>query len=131
MEQPHKITAKILEQIQKISHSLGRIQGAGFIKIAPELRKKNKIRTIQSTLSIEGNTLTEQQVTDIIDNKFVAGPKQDILEVKNTIEAYNAISTLNPYSEASFKKAHNGSSINISNFLIKFTLGKSDFPNAL
>lgn len=106
MDQPHKITPKILEFIEEISKNLGRILGSGFIKIAPELRRKNKIRTIHSTLAIEGNTLSKEQVTDIIENKVVYGPQKDIIEVKNAIEIYNQLSELNPFSEVSFKKAH-------------------------
>ena len=57
-------------------------------------------------MTIEGNNLTKAQVTGIIDNKKVLGPKKDIIEVQNAIEVYNIFSSLNPFSEASFKKAH-------------------------
>ena len=52
----------------------------------PTLRKKNKIKTIHSTLAIEGNTLTEDEITRILENRHVRGPKNEIIEVQNAIE---------------------------------------------
>jgi len=106
MKAPHSITPKILTLIQDISVIMGKVNASSLQKVQPELRKKNKIRTIHSTLAIEGNTLSEEQVSKIIDNKFVVGPKNEIIEVLNAIEVYNQFSILNPYSESSFKKAH-------------------------
>ena len=106
MEAPHSITAKILILIQEISAILGKVNASSLQKVQPELRRKNKIRTIHSTLAIEGNTLSEDQVTKIIDNQLVVGPKKEIIEVQNAIDVYNHFSSLNPYSENSFKQAH-------------------------
>jgi len=106
MEAPHSITAKILTLIQDVSAILGKVNASSLQKVQPELRRKNKIRTIHSTLAIEGNTLSEDQVTKIIDNQLVIGPKNDIIEVQNAIDVYNHFSKLNPYSEKSFKQAH-------------------------
>ena len=75
-------------------------------KQSPQLRKKNKIKTIHSSLKIEGNRLSEEQVTAIIENKKVIGPGKDILEVKNAIKVYDNLSGFNPISEKSFLAAH-------------------------
>ena len=72
----------------------------------PELRKQNRIKTIQGSLSIEGNTLSTSQITALLDNKRVMGPQQDIIEVVNAIDAYNEISTYRASSAASMLKAH-------------------------
>ena len=53
------------------------------------LRKINRIKTIQGSLAIEGNTLTESQITDIIDGKHVVAPIREIQEVRNAIKTYN------------------------------------------
>lgn len=106
MEAPHTITPEILNLIQEISSILGKVNASNLQKVQPELRKRNKIRTIQSTLAIEGNSLTENEITKIIDEQWVKGPKNEITEVLNAIEVYNQFSELNPYSERSFKKAH-------------------------
>ncbi|WP_242067665.1 Fic family protein [Cyclobacterium marinum] len=71
-----------------------------------ELRKKNRIKTIHSSLEIEGNTLTIEQITAIVENRRVIGPKKDILEVKNAIVVYDYLDNLNPNSFASFCEAH-------------------------
>jgi Fic family protein len=70
------------------------------------LRKRNKIRTIHSSLKIEGNTLTEDQITAILENKPVIGPRADIQEVKNAIEVYEQIGEYDPNSRKSFLSAH-------------------------
>lgn len=53
------------------------------------MRKENRIKTIQSSSEIEGNTLTVEQITSIIENKRIIGSKEEILEVKNAIAVYD------------------------------------------
>ena len=72
-----------------------------------KLRRANKIKTIQSTLAIEGNTLSLKQVTDIIDGKRVVAPLREIQEVKNAIAAYDLFSELDPFSVPDLLKTHN------------------------
>jgi len=106
MKPPYQITTKILEQISSISEKVGEINAAYLYKPPTELRKKNRIKTIQSSLEIEGNSLSLDQVTAILDNKKIIAPKKDILEVKNAIKAYENIDSYNPTSLTSFCKAH-------------------------
>jgi Fic family protein len=106
MNPPYKITGKILTLVSSISEKIGEIKSAHLSKPPTELRKRNRIKTIHSSLEIEGNTLTIEQITSILENKRVIGPKKDILEVKNAIAVYNYIDKLNPYSFTSFCKAH-------------------------
>lgn len=72
----------------------------------PQLRKQNKIKTIHSSLQIEGNTLSEHQITALIENKRVAGPQKDILEVLNAISVYDRLKTFKSKSEKNFIAAH-------------------------
>ena len=106
MKPPYQISSKILALVASISEKIGEVNSAHLHKPPTELRKKNRIKTIQSSLEIEGNTLTIEQITAIIENKRVVGPKKDILEVKNAIEVYNAIDKFKSYSFDSFCKAH-------------------------
>ena len=106
MKPPYKITAKILKLIASISEKIGEVNAAHLSKPPTELRKKNRIKTIHSSLEIEGNTLTIEQITAILENKKVIGPKKDILEVKNALVLYNNLEKLNPYKFSSFCKAH-------------------------
>lgn len=73
---------------------------------SPQLRKKNQIRTIHSSLAIEQNTLSLKQVTDIIDGKHVLGAPDEIQEVKNAIEAYRLMPHLNALKEKDLLRAH-------------------------
>lgn len=112
---PYKITPEILKFITSISEKIGEINAKYLDKPNPQLRKQNKIKTIHSSLQIEGNTLSEEQITAIIENKRVIGPLKDILEVKNAIEVYDNISKLKPNSEKNFLSAHK----NLLNGLVK------------
>lgn len=106
MKPPYRVTTKILEQITSIAEKIGEINAAYLYRPPTELRKKNRIKTIQSSLEIEGNSLSLDQVTAILDNKNVIAPKKDILEVKNAIKTYENIDNYNPTSLNSFCKAH-------------------------
>lgn len=106
MKPPYEITSKILSLISSISEKIGEVKSARLIKPPTELRKRNRIKTIQSSLEIEGNTLTVEQVTDLIENKRVIAPKKDILEVKNAIEVYSMLDQLNAYDLDSLCHAH-------------------------
>lgn len=103
---PYEISTKIIRLITNISEKLGEVKALHVDKPSPMLRKRNKIRTIHSSLKIEGNTLTEDQITAILENKRVIGPKEDIIEVKNAIEVYDQIDKYAPNSVKSFLSAH-------------------------
>ena len=115
MKPPYDITPRILKLITSISEKLGEVNANYLSKQSPQLRKQNKIRTIHSSLKIEGNTLTEEQITALIENKRVIGPQKDVKEVINAIEIYENLKKFNPLSEKSFLKAHQ----NLMNNLIE------------
>lgn len=96
MKPPYIITDKVLELVASISEKIGEINANHLYKPNTELRKKNRIKTIQSSLEIEGNTLTEEQITALLENKRIIAPAKDILEVQNAIEVYNDLKRFNP-----------------------------------
>ena len=106
MKPPYDITSQILKGVASISEKIGEINSAHLNKPQTELRKKNRIETIQSSLEIEGNTLTTEQITALINNKRIIAPKKDITEVKNAIKLYDQINEFRPASMPDFKKAH-------------------------
>lgn len=106
MKPPYQITDKILKLVVAISEKLGEINATHLYKPPTELRKKNRIKTIQSSLEIEGNTLTEEQITALLDNKRVLAPEKDIIEVQNAIKVYDKLNELNPYQLKDLEKAH-------------------------
>ncbi len=106
MKPPYDITPKILKLITSISEKLGEINATYLSKQSPQLRKQNRIKTIHSSLQIEGNTLTEEQITALIENKRIIGPEKDVMEVLNAIKLYEKIEKYKFYSDKSFLKAH-------------------------
>ena len=103
---PYTINPTILNLIASISEKLGEVKAAYLHKAPTELRKRNRIRTIHSSLAVEGNTLTIDQVTAILDHKRVVAPRRDILEVQNAITTYDRLAEFKPYSIESICKAH-------------------------
>ena len=106
MKPPYQITEKILKLIVSVSEKLGEVNATHLYKPPTELRKKNRIKTIQSSLEIEGNTLTEEQITALLDNKRVLAPEKDIVEVQNAIKVYEQLHRLNPNKLKDLEKAH-------------------------
>jgi Fic family protein len=106
MKPPYKITTRIIELIASISEKIGEVNAAHLFKPPTELRKKNRIKTIHASLVIEGNSLSLDQVTAILDNRRIIAPEKDIVEVKNAIKAYENLENYNPTSLASFYSAH-------------------------
>jgi Fic family protein len=106
MKPPYSISEQILKRIASISEKIGEVKSAHLSKPPTELRRKNRIKTIQSSLEIEGNTLTFEQITAIFENKRVIAPKKDIIEVKNAIKVYNTLNSFNPKSLKSLCDAH-------------------------
>lgn len=106
MKPPYEITTGILKLIASISERIGEVNATHLTKPPTELRKKNRIKTIQSSLEIEGNTLTIEQITDLLNNKKIVAPKKDIVEVKNAISVYSQLHKLKVYELKSLCKAH-------------------------
>ncbi|MFN5147751.1 MAG: Fic family protein [Flavobacteriia bacterium] len=106
MGPPYQITPEILKLIVSISEKTGQINAKFLDKPSPKLRKENRIKTIHSSLSIEGNTLTEEQITALIENRRIIGPEKDVNEVLNAIKVYDQLKSFDPKSSKSFLKAH-------------------------
>lgn len=104
MKPPFSITNQMLNRIVEISHKIGQLQGQFERNL--HLRKENRIRSIQSSLAIENNSLSFEQVSDIISGKAVLGNPQEIREVQNAYQAYEVILNYDPYSLPDFLKAH-------------------------
>lgn len=106
MKPPYEITAEILSLYGKIKELIGQCKSLLLVRPEAKLRKQNRIKSIHSSLAIEGNTLDIDQITAIIDNSRVIGPQKDILEVKNAIEGYNKLNQFDSCSLNDFMTAH-------------------------
>jgi Fic family protein len=106
MNPPYTITVKAADYLTKIVETVTRLEyGTGF-KRDVKLHRKNRARSIYSSLAIEGNTLSLDEVAAVLNGKPVAGKQTEIKEVKNAYEAYEKIMTFDPYSVKDFLKAH-------------------------
>lgn len=103
---PFTITPKIVNLLQRIAKEGGILRGRKLLEIPLTLRRANHIKTIQSSLAIEGNTLSIEQITDLLNHKRVLGPAQDILEVKNALQVYEKLLDFDPLDPSDLLKAH-------------------------
>ena len=103
---PFDITNIMLDRISSIMKKIGKLDNYKDLNKMPVLRRNNRIRSIHSSLAIEANSLSFDQVKDIIDGKKVIGPQDEIQEVKNAYEAYKLIKMVNQYSIKDLKKIH-------------------------
>ena len=103
---PFKITNDILNLVYEIGELVGKISAEKEFEKNLTLRKENRIKTIYSSLAIEQNTLTLEQVTDVINGKRVLAPLKDIKEVQNAYEIYERLEELNENSMKDLLLAH-------------------------
>jgi len=103
---PFTMTDEILNMVIEIGELVGQIDVLNHLSANLKLRRENRIKTIYSSLAIEQNTLTLEQVTDIIDGKRVLAPPNEILEVKNAYDAYNLLPNLDMYSVKDLLRVH-------------------------
>ena len=102
---PFKINNNMLSLVSDIMEKIGKLNSLNLDK-NPRLRKQNRINSIHSSLAIENNKLSYDQVMDVINDKFVIGPQKEIQEVKNAYNAYQMLTKVDPYSIEDLKKVH-------------------------
>ena len=105
-QSPYTITSEILNQIAAISEFVGRLTILYDLTTPLRLRRINRIRTIHGTLAIEGNTLSEEQITAILDGKPVIAPPREVQEVRNALAVYDNFDTSMPDIERNLLEAH-------------------------
>jgi len=103
---PFEITTAILDKVAEIAELVGHVNASLGLSTNPTLRRTNRIRTIYSSLAIEQNTLSLEQVTAVLSGKRVIAPPKDIAEVKNAYEIYEMMDNFDPYSVDDLLSAH-------------------------
>lgn len=103
---PYTVTTAILNLVADISEVVGRLTILTDQGKALRLRRANRVRTIQGSLAIEGNTLSEAQITAILEGKRVIAPPREVQEVRNALAAYDRFETWRPGVEADMLDAH-------------------------
>lgn len=103
---PYTITPEILNRVASVSEAIGRLAVLTDQAKALRLRRINRIRAIRGSLAIEGNTLSEAQISAILDGKRVIAPPREVQEVKNALAAYDRFETWKPGAEKDLLEAH-------------------------
>jgi len=103
---PYTISNKMLELVSGISEKVGRITSHKELESKPHLRRNNRIRSIHSSLKIEANSLSLNDVRDVINGHLVLGDQKEIQEVKNAYAAYEKIPEIDPTSISDLKRIH-------------------------
>ncbi|MGR9013274.1 MAG: Fic family protein [Gammaproteobacteria bacterium] len=103
---PYRITANVLNGVAEISELLGRWSAGNQGALSPQLRRENRIRTVQASLAIEHNSLSLEQVTAILDGKTVLGLPREIQEVRNAFAAYEQLPEWQPTNGEHLLAAH-------------------------
>jgi len=103
---PFDITNAMLDEIAEIAELVGHVNATVGLSTNPKLRRTNRIRSVYSSLAIEQNTLSLEQVTAVLNGKRVIAPPKDIAEIKNAYEIYEMMDSLNPYSVDDLLNAH-------------------------
>jgi len=103
---PFTLSNKTLSLVAQISESIGRLTVQQEQEKLLRLRKVNRMRTVQGSLAIEGSTLTQQQITAILDGKRVIAPPKEVQEAHNAISTYEALPQWQPANSTHLLKAH-------------------------
>ena len=103
---PYTITSEILSLVARISEVVGRLNVLTEQFRALRLQRISRIRTIRGSLAIEGNTLSEAQITAILDGKRVIAPPREVHEVRNALAAYDHFENWQPEVEKDLLDAH-------------------------
>lgn len=99
---PYTITPKITHLVAQISEAIGGYYAQENLR----LHRVNRIQTIRGTLAIEGNTLTTEQVTAVLEGKPVVAPINEVQEVRNALKAYELLDVLDPHKVDDLLKTH-------------------------
>ena len=103
---PFEISNEMLKKVSDIMEKIGKLDSFNNLDKTPYLRKQTKINSVHSSVAIENNPLSLEQVKDVINGKLVIGEQKDIQEVKNAYKAYEMLKDINPYSIDDLKKIH-------------------------
>ena len=103
---PFTVTIQMMKQVAEIAEKIGKIRNYHSFETKPHLRRNNRIRSVWSSVAIEANSLSLDEVRSVINGKTVIGPEKDIQEVKNAYQAYEQLGSFDPFSPEELKRLH-------------------------
>ena len=95
---PFTVTIQMMNQMAEIAEKIGKISNYHSFETKPYLRRNNRIRSVWSSVAIEANSLSLDEVRGVINGKTVIGPEKDIQEVKNAYQTYELLGSFDPFS---------------------------------
>jgi Fic family protein len=103
---PFEVTPRVVASVAAIERLLGRFEGLQRPAPTPKLRRNLAVRTVQATLAIEGEAISREQITAMLDGKRVRGTPRELLAAKNAVAAYERAASFRPEREADLLRAH-------------------------
>jgi Fic family protein len=96
----------MIDLVSKIMENLGYLNSINELEKFPRLRRVSRLKSVQSSLAIENNPLSLEEISDVIDGRKVLGKQEDIQAAKNAFAAYKMISSIDAYDISSLLKVH-------------------------
>lgn len=103
---PFTLTSEIVSLVADIAEQVGRLSAQPDSGLDLRLRRINRIRTVTGSLAIEGSTLSEAQITAILDGKTVLAPPRELQEARNALTVYERLVEWNAHDEDDLLAAH-------------------------
>ena len=103
---PFTLTSEIVSLVADIAEQVGRLSAQPDSGLDLRLRRINRIRSVTGSLAIEGNTLSEAQITAILDGKTVLAPPKELQEARNALTVYERLGEWNAHDEDDLLAAH-------------------------
>ncbi|MFT4178872.1 MAG: Fic family protein [Thermomonas sp.] len=103
---PFTPTSEIISLVARIAEQIGRLSAQANYGMDLRLRRINRIRSITGSLAIEGNSLSEEQITGILEGKTVLAPPRELQEARNALAVYEHLSKWKGSSERDLLVAH-------------------------
>lgn len=102
----YTLTGEIVSQVAAIAEQVGRLTASPAQSLNQHLRRINRIRTVTGSLAIEGNTLSEEQITALLEGKTVLAPPRELQEARNALAVYEHLGQWDGKSEKDLLLAH-------------------------
>lgn len=106
---PYSITPQVLRLVAEVVELVTRwslLEGSAMTQHVHQLRRNNRILTIQASLAMEHERLSVLQVGSLFDGIPVEGLPRDMQEVRNAVAAYGQLPAWQPQFQADLLAAH-------------------------